>query len=235
MNLAYGGYTTFGHKIGILMLDTKFPRPLGDMGNANTWKFPVLYKVVKSAYVTKVVKEGDKALIPLFIDAALELENQGVKAITTNCGFIALFQKEIQAELSVPFLSSNLMQIPLVYSMFGERGKIGVLTASKSTLTEEHFKGVNSSHVPMVIEGMDDSEEFNRTIIHGHEVMDLDKMEKEIVEQAKKIVTNHEDVRAIVLECTNLTPYLDAIKKAVNVPVFDIVSLVNRLHHALNE
>lgn len=235
MNLVYGGQTTFGHKIGILMLDTKFPRPIGDMGNANTWPFPVLYKVVKGAYVKKVVKQGDKALIPIFIDAALELERQGVKAITTNCGFLALFQKEIQAALSVPFVSSNLMQIPLVYAMFGEKGKVGVLTASKSTLTKEHFEGVHAAHIPMVIEGMDDAHEFNRTIIHGHVVMDLDKMEREIVEQAKRFITHHNDVCAIVLECTNLTPYLEAIKRAVKVPVFDIVSLINRLHRALND
>lgn len=235
MRIMNGGQVTYGFKIGILMLDTTFPRPIGDMGNALTWPYPVLYKVVKGAYVKKVVKEGDKALIPLFIEAALELQASGVKAITTNCGFIALFQKEIQEVLSVPFLSSNLMQIPLVYSMFGEKGVIGVLTASKSTLTQRHFEGVNAEHVPLAVEGMDDSEEFNKTIIQGEEVMDLDKMEYEISEQAKKIVTNHKDVRAIVLECTNLTPYLEAIKKAVNVPVFDVVSLVNRLAYSLND
>src|SRR5699024_4808290 len=114
-NIAYGGYTTFGHKIGILMLDTKFPRPVGDMGNATTWPYAVLYKVVKEAYVNRDVLEGDKELIPSFINAALELENKGVKAITTNCGFLALFQKAVQEHLTIPFISSNLMQIPFVY------------------------------------------------------------------------------------------------------------------------
>lgn len=233
MSIISGGKVTYGHHIGILMLDTRFARPEGDMGNANTWRYPVLYKVVKGASPKKVVKEGDRDLIPNFIEAALELQEQGVKAITTNCGFTALFQKEIQKELSVPFISSNLIQIPLVYSIFGETGKIGVLTASKSTLTEKHFKGVNASHIPLAIEGMDDREEFNSTIICNKETMDLDKMEYEITEQARKIITNHDDVKAIVLECTNLTPYLDAIKRTVNVPVFDFVSLINRIHSSL--
>lgn len=233
MSTIQGGYVTYGHNLGILMLDTKFPRPIGDMGNALTWPYPVLYKVVKGANVERVVKKGDKYLIPDFIKSAQELEAKGVKAITTNCGFLALFQKEVQSQLEIPFLSSNLMQIPLVYSMLGEKGKIGVLTASKATLTEEHFQSVNAEHIPLAIEGMDDSDEFNRTIINGEETMDLSEMEKEIVEQAKKIVNDHEDVRAIVLECTNLTPYLKAIKTAVKVPVFDIVSLVNRLHYSL--
>lgn len=217
------------------MLDTKFPRPVGDMGNALTWPYPVLYKIVKEAYVNRVVLEGDKQLIPSFIKAALELESKGVKAITTNCGFLALFQKEVQEHLTVPFISSNLMQIPFVYSLFGNKGKIGVLTANKKSLTDEHFACVDADHVPLVIEGMDDSIEFNRTIIHGEQTMNLRKMEEEIVQQAKKIVEQDEEVKAIVLECTNLTPYIEAIKQAVNVPVFDIVSLINKIHNSLND
>ncbi|MFJ5768951.1 aspartate/glutamate racemase family protein [Psychrobacillus sp. NPDC093180] len=233
MNLVYGGYVTFGQKLGILMLDTKFPRPVGDMGNAETWPFPVRYKVVKSASVHRVVKEGDKALIPLFIEAARELENEGVKALTTNCGFLSLFQREIQSEINIPFYSSNLMQIPLVYSIIGQKGKIGVLTASKATLTEEHFETIGVKGIPMVMEGMDDMEEFTKTIINGEEVMDLDKMREEVVNQAKLFVTNHEDVRAIVLECTNLTPYKDAIQKETGLPVFDIVSMLTHIHSCI--
>jgi|SRR5699024_2626619 len=234
MKVMSGGYNTYGHKLGILMLDTKFPRPVGDMGNANTWSYPVLYKIVKGASVDKVVKKGERQLIPRFIEAAKELESQGVQAITTNCGFLALFQKEIQQHLETPFISSNLMQIPLVYQIFGEFGKVGVLTASKSTLTKEHFTAVNADNLPLAIEGMDNSNEFNKTIINQAEIMDLEIIEKEIVNEAKKIIENHQNVRAIVLECTNLTPYIESIKEAVKVPVFDIVTFVNAVVKSLN-
>lgn len=233
MTILKGGYTTYGEKIGILMLDTKFPRPVGDMGNAETWSYPVKYKVVKNATVKRVVKEGDPALIPLFIEKAKEFEEEGISAITTNCGFMALFQKEIQAELNVPFFSSNLMQIPFVYSLIGGKGKIGVLTARKETLTTKHFEGAGVYGIPLVIEGMDDALEFNRTIIEGHEEMDLAKMEDEIVQQARKFVTDHDDVEAIVLECTNLTPYVKGIKQATQLPVFDIVSMVSLIRNSL--
>ncbi|MEH7236426.1 aspartate/glutamate racemase family protein [Bacillus sp. JJ1562] len=233
MRLAYGGHVTFGQNLGILMLDTKFPRPIGDMGNAQTWSYPVRYKVVKTASVDRVVKKGDKSLIPLFIEAAKELEADGVKMLTTNCGFLSLFQQEIQAEVNIPFYSSNLMQIPLVYSIIGQKGNIGVLTASKATLTEEHFEAIGVRDIPMVIEGMDDMDEFTKTIINGEEVMDLDKMSEEVVNRAKLLVTNHDDVRAIVLECTNLTPYKKEIQEATGLPVFDIVSMLNHVHNCL--
>lgn len=45
--IAYGGYNTYGFDIGILMLDSSFPRIEGDVGNARTWNYPVLYKKVE--------------------------------------------------------------------------------------------------------------------------------------------------------------------------------------------
>ena len=47
--MEHGGKTVFGASIGILMLETRFPRIPGDMGNAATWPFPVQYRVVKGA------------------------------------------------------------------------------------------------------------------------------------------------------------------------------------------
>ena len=44
-----GGQNVFGYSIGILMLDTRFPRIPGDMGNATSFDFPVLYQRVRGA------------------------------------------------------------------------------------------------------------------------------------------------------------------------------------------
>ena len=40
---AVGGKTLYGARVGILMMKTRFPRVSGDIGNAHTWPFPVLY------------------------------------------------------------------------------------------------------------------------------------------------------------------------------------------------
>ena len=103
--------------VGILMLDTQFYRPVGDIGNPRSFSFPVIYHIVKQATVERVVKQGDPSLIQPFIEAGKELEAKGVRVITTSCGFLALFQKDIQKHLSVPFISSSLLQIPLVHHM----------------------------------------------------------------------------------------------------------------------
>ena len=46
--IARGGKALYGAPLGILMLEARFPRIPGDMGNATTWPFPVLYRVVQS-------------------------------------------------------------------------------------------------------------------------------------------------------------------------------------------
>ena len=98
----YGGKTIYGARVGILMLDTKWPRPPGDTGNAHTWPFPVLYKVVPGASARVVVHEKGRGLGPAFLKAAEELVKEGADGITTTGGFLAIFQKELAAHVNVP-------------------------------------------------------------------------------------------------------------------------------------
>src|SRR5580704_9774167 len=112
--MAQGGKAVFGARLGILMLEARFPRIPGDMGNATTWPFPVLYRVVAGASPEKVVLNGAAGLLPDFISAARDLVRLGAEAITTNCGFLSLFQKEIAAAVGVPVATSSLMQVPWV-------------------------------------------------------------------------------------------------------------------------
>ena len=89
-----GGFNQFGFTVGILMLDTQFPRIPGDMGNASTFPFPVRYQRVEGASPDLVVRRGAAGLLPAFVDGAQRLEHEGAGAITTNCGFLVQFQRE---------------------------------------------------------------------------------------------------------------------------------------------
>jgi len=112
-----GGYANYGETIGILMLDTRFPRPRGDIGNALSYDFPVRYKIVRGAHATRIMgDQPDPALLEPFIAAARELEADGVKAITTSCGFLAPFQKQLAAAVNIPVFTSSLIQAPLIHA-----------------------------------------------------------------------------------------------------------------------
>ncbi len=232
-SIAKGGKNIYGFSIGILMLNSQFPRIPGEMGNASTWDFPVLYKVVKGASPQKVVIENDPGLLGPFIKGAKELEAEGVSAITTNCGFLAMFQKEMNEAVNVPLFSSTLMMVPLVYSMIRPDQKVGIMTVNKATLSDKIINGAGCSDIPKVIIGMEEEEEFTNMILEDRLQVDVDKCRAEHVHVARRLVDENPDLGAIVLECTNMPPYSHAIQQATGLPVFDIVTYVNFMQHAL--
>ena len=111
-----GGTNLGGFSVGILVLDTRFPRIAGDIGNAGTFDFPVLYHPVRGASSDRVVRRPDRDLLPLFVEGARALERAGVGAITTSCGFLARFQAELADAVTVPVFTSSLMAAPLARS-----------------------------------------------------------------------------------------------------------------------
>jgi len=233
MAKATGGKNLYGFPIGILMLKTKFPRIPGDMGNATTWNFPVLYKVIQIATPDKVVRRGGKSLLNLFIKGAQELEQEGVKAITTNCGFLALFQKEMASAVDIPVFTSSVMQVPLVYSMLKPWQKVGIITIYAKSLTHEHLVAIGVDRIPYVIMGTEGEKEFSRAILDDEMELDLEQSQRDLIRVAKRMKEDHPEVGAIVLECTNMPPYAAAIQKEVGLPIFDIYTLVNLVYQAL--
>ena len=225
--IARGGKAIYGAPLGILMLEARFPRIPGDMGNATTWPFPVLYRVVRGASPERVVLEGARGLLPDFIAAAQELVQLGVEAITTNCGFLALFQKELAAAVKVPVATSSLMQVPWVQATLPPGQRVGVVTVCASTLTPAHLEAAGvMADTPIV--GTENGREFFRVLIKAEkDDMDVSLAEQDIVQAGKALIEEHPDVGAIVLECTNMPPYAAALQAEVNRPVYDIYSMIN--------
>jgi Asp/Glu/hydantoin racemase len=233
MGKAVGGKNVFGHPIGVLMLETKFPRIPGDVGNATTWDFPVLYKVIKNATPDAVVRKAGRGFVAAFIKGAQELEKEGVRAITTTCGFLALFQQKMAEAVNIPVFTSSLMQVPLVYAMLKPTQKVGIITINAESLTRRHLSSVGVDKVPHVIVGTEGEEEFSRKILDDAMELDVEKSRNELVKTARKMISDYSEVGAIVLECTNMPPYAAAIQQEIGLPVFDIYTLANMVYQAV--
>ncbi|MFK4501754.1 aspartate/glutamate racemase [Bradyrhizobium japonicum] len=231
--IARGGKAIYGAPLGILMLEARFPRIPGDMGNGTTWPFPVLYRVVSGASPEKVVLKGAAGLLPDFIEAAKDLVRLGAEAITTNCGFLSLFQKEIAAAVGVPVATSSLMQVPWVQATLPPGKRVGLVTVSGSTLTPAHLEGAGVPlDTPLV--GTEHGKEFFRVLIKADkDDMDVAQAERDVVEAGKELVAKNPDVGAIVLECTNMPPYAAALQAEVGLPVYDIYSMITWFHAGL--
>ncbi|NLH81184.1 MAG: aspartate/glutamate racemase family protein [Phyllobacteriaceae bacterium] len=228
--IARGGKAIYGAPLGILMLEARFPRIFGDMGNAETWPFPVLYRVVRGASPEKVVLGGAAGLLPDFVEAARDLVRLGAEAITTNCGFLALFQKELAEAVGVPVATSSLMQVPWVQATLPPGRRVGIVTVSAATLTPAHL---SAAGVPLdtPIAGTEGGCEFFRVLIKAEkDDMDVGLAEADVVAAGRDLVARHPEVGAIVLECTNMPPYAAALAEAVGRPVYDVYSLVSWFH-----
>ncbi|MGC1889321.1 MAG: aspartate/glutamate racemase family protein [Stellaceae bacterium] len=223
--IAWGGKTLYGARVGILMLETRFPRVPGDMGNAETWPFPVLYKVVPGASPRRVVCERAEGLLDEFLAAAAELVRLGADGITTTCGFLSLYQREIAAHVGVPVATSSLMQIPFIERVLPPGKRVGILTVSAANLSGEHLRAAGANPETPVV-GTDDGSEFSRVMINDEERLDLAAAERDILAAGDSLVASHDGIGAVLLECTNMVPYARALAQHLRLPVFSIYTFV---------
>jgi len=229
----YGGKTVYGARVGIIMLDTKWPRPPGDTGNALTWPFPVLYKVVKGASARVVIDEKGKGLGPAFLDAAADLVREGADGITTTGGFLSIFQKQLAAHVNVPVASSSLMQIPLVQKLLPPGKRVGVLSVRGDRITPEHLESVDAP-LDTPIEGTQDGREFTRVLLNDEMEMDYAAAELDILEAGERLLKRHPEVGAIVCETHNMGPYSHRLNIHLGIPVYDVYTFVCWFHSGLS-
>jgi len=221
-------------RVGIIMLDTHFPRIKGDIGNPDTFDFPVQFKVVKGASPERIVLQADTSLIQPFIEAGHSLIRNGAEILTTSCGFLSLFHKELTQSLTVPVFSSSLLQVHMAQSIIKKEQRVGIITAHKVSLTQKHLAAIGIEHYDLEIIGMEESEEFSSVFIGEKHTLDQEKCSREMKETALKLINTNPDIGAIVLECTNMPPYARIIHSATGgLPVFDMVTMINYAYSTL--
>jgi len=213
-------------RVGILMLDTRFPRIPGDAGNPVTWPFPVEFETVTGVRVEAAVRERDPQRFEQpFLDAARRLEQRGVSLLTTSCGFLILLQDRLQSAVRMPVLTSSLLQVPWISAFLEPHAKIAIVTFERPSLTSAHLwaAGINPSRV--VIAGLEGTA-FHTAIALDLEALDEERARRDHVDVARRLIAQHPEIEAFVLECTNMPPYAPAIREATGLPVYDITTLV---------
>jgi hypothetical protein len=213
--------------LGVLMLETRFPRVVGDVGNPRSFVLPVRHRVVAGASPQRVVREGDPALLQPFIDTARQLVDEGARAITTSCGFLIQFQQALQDALPVPVWTSSLLKLP-------ELDAPGVITVDALALGSAHLRAAGAD--PTVpIYGLAIHSHLQRALLEDLPDIDAQRAEADVVDAAQRLVARWPAVRSIVLECTNMPPYAKAVARATRRPVHHIISLLHERWQALED
>jgi len=215
---------------GLLQLETL----VGNSTNPASYAFPVRFHPVAGANVHSILENPDPAVLRTMIADARTLASQGIKAITTSCGFNAIFQQELAEAVSVPVFTSSLLQVPFVKRIHGPKSEICILTANAGALRPEHLSSVGiSSADGLHILGLEQCEEWMRMFAEPDAEIDLAVIEREVLSTALRALEAHPGIRAFVLECTDLPPYAAMIRRHSGLPVFDVISMINYLHSSL--
>ncbi|MGI6247414.1 MAG: aspartate/glutamate racemase family protein [Pseudochelatococcus sp.] len=217
--------------LGILMLDTAFHRPAGDVGHRETWPFDVLFRTVGGAAARKIVGGDDADLIDAFVEAGEALRAEGAVGLTTSCGFLACRQRTLSARLSIPIATSSLMQLPMIERSLPGGKRAGVITYDAQALTERHFAEVGADpSTPRV--GLPENGILRRVIEHAAPY-DAALLRADVLSSVRKLLDGSDGIGAIVLECTNLPPFAADIAREYGLPVYDIVTLGRWFHSGL--
>ncbi len=209
----------------------------GNSTNVASYPFPVKLVEVKGAGVETVITNPSKKLLADMIELSKKLvEEEGIEAITASCGFNAIFQEEMAAALDVPVFLSSLLQVPFVQTIVGKDKAVGVVTAKKDSLTQEHLHqcGIGPD-VKTVVIGLEHNPEWNKLFDGSNAEADMSVVEKEIVGTVKNEVADHPEIGAIVLECTDLPPFAQTLRKELKMPVFDFNSMISHMAMAISE
>ena len=212
--------------LGIIMLDTQFPRPLGDVGHTQTFGVSVHHDKVKGIWPAKVVTSAaslrQARLVPSFQGIVRNMQMRGVQVITTSCGFLVLLQKELQAVTKLPVVTSSLLQLP---ALLRQEAQVGVLTISANSLGSEHLRAAGvprESLKDVIIQGMPPAGEFASKILGNQPTLDLVLASHEAVAAALALKARAPQLRSLVLECTNLPPYQEAMEAATGWKIYSL-------------
>jgi hypothetical protein len=219
--------------LGVLMLDTRFRRFVGDIGNPESYREPVLFEVVRGATVDKVVPAKAPPLIDDFVAAGERLIARGGNAITTGCGFLVLNQAELSRRLSVPVATSALLLIPSLLKLLPAGKRLGVLTFSARDLTPAHFVAAGAPE-DTPVEGVAQDGTFRKAIYEQPCEDSVAAREAEVVAAARRLIARHKDIGAILFECTNFPPHRAAVAAATGLPIYDVFTLIDILRAGAN-
>jgi len=230
--LSTSGQSVAGYPIGILALELFYPLLPGNVVNPWTYNFPVRIKVVKGATIDRIFR-NDPTLLDDFIAAGEELMQDGVRALTGACGFFANYQRELAQHFPVPVAMSSLLQVPWIKSLLKKDEKIGIITANSTAITPHLLESVGIvDDTSFVVKGLQDLSQWKPLVDMEDNGFNNTILTKEVTEVAMELCRDN-NIGAVLLECSDMPPYAYAIAKAVNLPVFDYITLINWVNYSV--
>lgn len=228
----------FGESVGLLVFRPWYHciAERGHFANMSSYDFPVRLKFVDQPFDPDGLHDGNPEWrgwnLLNWIRAAQELEEEGVRAIVGGCGLTGGIQSLLADAVDIPVFSSSMLFVPQLQRSTGKR--VGVLTVSAEHLRMHDnilFKecGIDES-LPIAVAGMNESADADKWLTMTTPEYCFEVVQEAVVNTALQLQRDYPDLGSIVIECTDMPPYSDAIRVATGLPVFDPVDMVKWTH-----
>jgi len=216
-------------KVGVLRIDYSYPPIPGDTASDASYGYKVIFRKVAGLTFEKC--QG--AVLDLDIQRELkvavsELEKEGVVAITGDCGFLMAYQPYIRALTEIPVVMSSILQAPMLMAANAPDAKFAVFTANSSTFDKTKLltqSGMQVNLEQWIVIGLQDLPGFEAVAL-GQKVP-AEKVQPGIIACVKELKQKEPKLSGILLECTELPHYADAIRAETQLPVVDAITIVD--------
>lgn len=230
------GRVVSGYLLGVLKLESGLPNIPGNVGNASTFPYPVLYKTIPSMTYLGV-KEGSSSFVEMLTRAAVEAEREGVRAIIGECGFMLPYQERIASAVRIPVLLSSLSLLPLILLSLGSEDRIGIVTAELRAWEPRMWSSLPIPRERVVVAGVETLPAWQNYYWNpdgfASGLLDPAAAESEVVSVARQLVDSDPKISAILLECAAMPPYAEAVYRATGLPVLDFLTLARVLQDSI--
>ena len=213
--------------ISLIQLDTSFPRIPGDIGAAETWICGLDVRSIPKLSVAQVINAAPSDTDISGAEAAARAAMGDL--VTTSCGFLCYWQDRLAAQCQTPFISSALLDLPRLMQAF-PRDELAILTFDSDVLAAPAFAPALGGFAGPVL-GLPEEAHLRQVIAGDLPYLDPALAEAELIDLVAGFVRDRDaqgrPVRALLLECTNLPPYKQALKARFDLEIFDILTLID--------
>ena len=228
--------------IGVLRIDYSYQPAPGDVDHPSSYYYRTTQSTSKGL-TFEAAQEGK----PLTAEqrremqvAIAELEAQNVVGITGDCGFLMNYQIDARRIAKVPCFISSMLQCPLLANFFDGDEQILVCTANGKSLAPRLGTMLTACGVPkaqqsrFIVVGCENVDGFDA--VEKGEKVDVPRVQPGMIDLVQReMAAAGRKVRAIMLECTELPPYADALRAATGLPVLDAITLVDFCQSAISD
>lgn len=231
----------FGENVGLLVFRPWYPciAQVGHQANMLTYDFPVRLKFVDRPFDSIPFHESPDSRRGWNLEEwqlrALELQEEGVRAIVCGCGLTGNIQSMLQSAVDIPVYTSTMLWVPELVAGLAEGKRLGIITVGESFLRAHDnalFRecGIDETLMPLAIAGMYESQWAEEWVSMASSDFEPTLLEHAVVNVANKLVADYPDLGMILIECTDMPPYSEAVRRATGLPVFDPVDMVRRVN-----